>query len=211
MAEILQLATSGCFRANCYLVRSQDEAALIDPTADPDQVAAVLAEHGLHLKYVLLTHAHYDHLMTLYDPAAFAGLPVHLHAADAPALLDVRALVANLFGMRTPPPQREVQTLADGDILPLGDTVLTVHHTPGHTPGSVCYGVGDRWLTGDTLFADSIGATRFPGGDGDLLFASLAGILADPPTHIYPGHGGDASFAEVLRYNPYLRSLTQGM
>ena len=211
MAEILRLDVPGCFRANCYLVWSQNEAALIDPTADPDQVAAALAARGLRLKYILLTHAHYDHLMTLYDPAAFADLPVCIHAADAPALGDVRTLVANLFGIRTPPPARAVQTLADGDTLPLGDEVLTVHHTPGHTPGSVCYAVGDRWLTGDTLFADSIGATRFPGGDGDLLFASLACVLADPPAHIYPGHGADAPMAEVLRYNPYLRSLTQGM
>ena len=211
MAEILQLDASGGFRANCYLVWSQDEAALIDPTADPDQVAAALAARGLRLRYILLTHAHYDHLMTLYDASAFADLPVYIHAADAPALGDVRALVADLFGVRIPLPPREVQTLSDGDTLPLGDEEITVYHTPGHTPGSVCYGSGDRWLTGDTLFADSIGATRFPGGDSDLLFSSLARILIAPPAHIYPGHGGDAPMAEVLRYNPYLRSLTQGM
>lgn len=211
MGEILPLVYLSGYRANCYLVWSGDEAALVDPTAPPDAVATVLAAHGLRLKYLLLTHAHYDHLITLYDPTAFADLPVYIHAADASALGDAKALVASVFGVKAPMPSREIVTLADGDKLPLGDAVLTVHHTPGHTPGSVCYGFGERWLTGDTLFADSVGATRFPGGNGETLGSSLRRILADPPAYIYPGHGAHAAMETVRCANPYLRLITQGM
>lgn len=211
MKQILPLVYLSGYRANCYLVWSQGEAALVDPTASPEVVAAALAEHDLHLKYLLLTHAHYDHVISLYDADFFADVPVCVHAADLPALTDPRLLVSNVFGVRTTPPQRKLMALSDGDTLTLGDTVLTVHHTPGHTPGSVCYGLGDRWLTGDTLFADSIGATRFPGGDGEQIGDSLRRLLAAPPAHIYPGHGEDAPMEQVLRQNPYIKLITQGM
>ena len=102
MEQIRPLTYLSGYRANCYLVWSQGEAALVDPTASPNEVAQVLSECGLRLKYLLLTHAHYDHLITLYDPTAFSELPVYIHAADAPALGDVDALVANVFGVRTP-------------------------------------------------------------------------------------------------------------
>ena len=92
MEQILPLLYQHGYRANCYLVWSGSEAALVDPTVPYERVESVLAEHGLRLKYLLLTHAHYDHLITLYDPEAFPGLPVHIHAADAPALSDPRAM-----------------------------------------------------------------------------------------------------------------------
>lgn len=203
--QIVKLPSRSVYLGNCYLLVSGTSAALVDPTAETSDVKRALNEYGATLTAMLLTHAHYDHLSALYDADYVSDIPLYVHEADKPALASAKMLVAPVFGRHTPPPAHQTISVSDGDTIPLGSDTIRVWHTPGHTPGAVCYSVGDRMLTGDTLFLDSIGATRFPGGDEAAIYASLAKIKHLAPAHIYPGHGPDADFAVVCADNPFLR------
>ncbi len=192
----------GPLPTNCYLVgEAGGEAAVVDPGEEPDRILAELARHNLSLRYILLTHGHPDHIGAVARVREVTGAPVLAHAAEEPVL----ALGLDIFGRPMPRVAPE-RWLADGEELPLGPGKVRVIHTPGHTPGGVCYLLGDDLFSGDTLFAGSVGRTDLPGGSQtDLLYSIWKKILVLPGTvRVHPGHGPSTALEEERDSNPFL-------
>jgi len=168
--------TLGKFGTNCYLVACPrtKEAALVDAPAD---VEAIEAEaKGLKVKFILMTHNHWDHTQALPAAKVALGVPVAAHPEDAVRL-----------GVSLDAP------LAHGHRIELGDVSLEVIHTPGHTPGSLCYRYGRHLFVGDTLFPGGPGKTETPAALATILSSIKDRILLlSDDTAIYPGHGPDA-------------------
>jgi hydroxyacylglutathione hydrolase len=200
----------GLLESNCYLVYDTDggEAVIVDPgMLDPRPLLREIAGRDLHVRYILNTHGHFDHVAG----NGLLGLPeaeLGIHPADR------RLLLAGGGGMQfgitlSPSPEPDLD-LVEGVVLTLGGAGLTVLHTPGHTPGCVCLYLPDdaTLLTGDTLFAGSVGRTDLPGGDQRELQISLARLLQLPAkTRIYPGHGPATTLDVEKRRNPWLKGL----
>ena len=155
----IQTLTLGPLATNCYLVRAEESsrAVIIDPAANSKRLLAALEEQGLTLEAILLTHAHFDHILGL---PALGNVPIYVHELDAPAMTDA---VRNCAEDRLPAVPA-THLVHEGDVLHLAGMTFTVMHTPGHTPGGVCYQCGDDLFTGDTLFAPGYGRTDLPGG-----------------------------------------------
>lgn len=199
--EILTL-TPVSFESNSYLLCEGGEAILVDAGADPKKVDEVLARKGLTLRAIVLTHGHFDHVLSVDLLREKHGAPVLIHEEDAELLGDgEKNAFATFFGRaRTWHPAD--RTLREGDTVTLGDKTLTVLHTPGHTRGSIClYGDGIL-LSGDTLFASGFGRYDLFGGDENALKASLARLASLPAdTVIYPGHGGASTLENALFFS----------
>jgi glyoxylase-like metal-dependent hydrolase (beta-lactamase superfamily II) len=201
----------GPLACNCTIVadRAAGEAIVVDGGGDPEAILARLAALGVRARYFVHTHAHFDHigaLGELRDRAGGAGL---LHAADH-ALYARQPELARLFGI---PPIRVVALdgdLADGDRVAAGNATLEVLHTPGHTPGSVSFALetGERTmlLTGDTLFAGSVGRTDIGGTTLEELVGSIRRKLLVFPDDavVVPGHGRATTIGAERRTNPFL-------
>ena len=201
--EIKMIRESGT-SANSYLIVSGNEAALVDPSAPVNDVKKLLAD-GITLRYILLTHVHFDHVLTLEETRIAFCAPLLVGAGDADALSDPkRSLFLPFFGERkTFDPADRV--LSDGDLIELGSGSLRVVSTPGHTPGSVCYLADTFIVTGDTLFARAIGRTDFPGGDFREMNVSLEKLKElDGSLTVYPGHEGPDVLDNVIKFNPYM-------
>ncbi len=198
----------GPMETNCYLLIEEKtgEAALIDcPCVSPELDAFVNDPEVKKLKYLLLTHGHYDHILGLPHMKDKTGAAILIHQADAFYLKNPKYSLAVFAGLE----QTELEpdrTLTDGDTLPLGTLEIHVIHTPGHTPGGVCYQVEDVMFTGDTLFCGTIGATHFPGGNETAFIQSVQRLAALPGDYnIYPGHDAVTTLARERAANPYCR------
>ena len=184
-----------------YLVwdEAAKDAALIDPAWQPEKLADVVKREGVKPACVLLTHGHPDHVNAVRYFTAGAALPVYLHEADHCMLEEAPT------GLRS---------MADGDVLKAGPLEFKVMHTPGHTPGSVCYAIGDALFTGDTLFIGGCGRVDLPGSSAEDLYDSFVKLAALPDAAaVYPGHSynGDTSTIGVQKeYNFYLKLARQG-
>ncbi len=200
----------GAMRVNCLLLRDKatDIGAVVDPADDADKILRQCQAEGIKIKYILLTHAHFDHMLALEELRKATGAPLALHKYDAESLLDPnRTYMAQFAGITEPPLAAEI-LLDDGDILELGQTKLEVLHTPGHTVGSVCYKSGDTIITGDTLFGGSIGRCDLYGGDEQTIMQSLKRLCQlDGDYTLYPGHGPITTLSHEREYNIYLKHL----
>lgn len=204
------------FGENTYVIWDATtlEAAVVDPgmadDLEADTLVSFCKDRKLKLKYILLTHGHVDHIFGVEAIESFApGVPLTGHKADAPQLA-MRRQQATMFRLKAQlQPLAFDLTVADGDKLYLGKEEIDVIATPGHSPGGVCYYVpSSRFvLTGDTLFAGSVGRTDLPGGNGSILIHSILNKLANLPseTVVYPGHGPSTTIARELATNPFLR------
>jgi hydroxyacylglutathione hydrolase len=198
----------GPLGTNCYLVWDAPggKALLVDCAGAPRQILHPVQERGLHLALVVLTHGHMDHTERLDELVQRTGAQVALHELDAPLLRDPMLSGAALFGY----PHADAtpdRLLREGDVVSLADTglSLTVLHTPGHTPGSICLAGEGVLFSGDTLFAGSIGRMDLPGGDEAEMTASLRRLAELPEaTTVYPGHEPATTIGEEKRHNPWL-------
>lgn len=192
----------GAFGANCYLLLSRDgQAAVVDPSPNADHILQALSEEGARAAVILLTHGHFDHILSLDTLRRESGIAARIHEGDLFMPSDARRNAFELFFGRPRTWQMPDGTFAEGEVLPIGCESVTVLHTPGHTPGSVCFSLngGQDLLTGDTLFDGSYGRFDLPGGDGQILSRSLHRLAALPQdTLIYPGHGDSARLGDVL-------------
>ena len=201
---IVRCLPVGQLQANCYIVWDETRCAMvIDPGDESGRILRLLREESLELTAILLTHAHVDHMMGVRGLQAATNAPLWLHAADAPALNDSEKSLTNWFD-----PTYTLtadRLLADGDELMVGNEVLTVIHTPGHTPGSCCYRCGDLLFTGDTLFAGTVGRTDFPGGSFSVLKQSLQRLASLPDDcRILAGHEGESTLGCEKKTNPFM-------
>ena len=192
--------------ANCYLLTDDRETAavIVDPSVSYRELLAARGRPLPPLTAVLLTHAHYDHMIAIEEWRGLA--PLALHRADAPALGNPVLNVYRMFGVQENGTSPAERLLEEGDVITVGAETLTVLHTPGHTPGSVCYRAKDLLLSGDTLFAGTIGRTDLPGGQEDAMRHSLGRLFAlDGQIALYPGHGPQTTVEREKKYNPYVQ------
>ena len=181
------------------------EAAVVDAGFEPEAVIEVVRRQGLEVRLLLNTHAHYDHVAGMREVQEAVGGDYWLHPADRP-LLDRLSEQGAAFGF---PPARAPETvrdLADGQRIPIGGESVEVLHTPGHSPGGVCFLSGDSLWAGDTLFAGSIGRTDLPGGSFAQLERSIHTRLfrLGDGVRVYPGHGPATTIGRERLDNPFV-------
>lgn len=197
----------GTFATNCYVIAcgKTGKAAIVDPGQPDPWIRSVVTEQGLQVEWILLTHGHVDHIGGVAWVQEWSGASMLCHPADRPHLQRPELNGSAWWGDPLPPlqPDRE---LVDGEELVLGELRLRVIHTPGHTPGGVCFYTPGHLLAGDTLFAGSIGRTDLPGGDTQALVHSIREQLFNLPgeTVVYPGHGPTTTIADEREYNPFV-------
>ena len=199
----------GLIQTNCYVVGCKEtkEGAIIDPGGHPERILAEVERQGLTIRYVLDTHAHFDHTDANGAIVVATGATLALHPGDLP-LLEASG-GATFFGMQaeiSPPPDLE---LADGDELAVGNLHFRVLHTPGHTPGHVCFYEAAEGVLfdGDVLFYRGVGRTDLPGGSWPQLMDSIQRVLFALPdeTVVYSGHGQATTIGQEKQLNPWLR------
>jgi glyoxylase-like metal-dependent hydrolase (beta-lactamase superfamily II) len=174
---------------------SETRCIVIDPGYEASEILAFLETKGLSLEAVLLTHGHFDHVGAVRDLVALTDCPVYLHPAET-----------TMPPQMTAGPLYYTHSLAHGQTLTLAGLTVGVLHTPGHTPGCVCFQIDTLLFTGDTLFAGSCGRTDLPGGDWATIHASLSQLKEIPGDYrVFPGHGEDTMLSREKRCNPYLR------
>lgn len=201
----------GDFQTNCYVVRTDEsarECLVIDTGLDSRDMIAFLTQHGLTPKAVVLTHGHVDHIAGLAAMRSrFPELRVYIHRLDGPMLTDSQANLSEMAMLPFETAPAEV-LLEDGDTVEEAGIVLKVLHTPGHTPGGICLCAATEGVVfaGDTLFADGVGRTDFPGGDWDQLLDGIRTKLLVLPerTAVYPGHGMRTTIGREKASNPFL-------
>ena len=196
----VKLLRVGPIGTNCYILEDDQTnlAAVIDPGDEPELIQEALEKEGVEVRYLLLTHGHYDH--TTAVPALHRVYPqadIYLHQADA-----------NGAGSTLFPLAGEVDDLKlydEGDVIRLGDHEIQVLHTPGHSPGSVTLKVEDVLFTGDTLFAGSCGRTDLRGGSYEQIMQSLKRLgELKGDFHVCPGHEATSTLERERRSNPFL-------
>lgn len=203
----------GMLECNCTILGSEQtrEAIVIDPGDDVAKVVARLERHGLEPKYIIATHGHIDHVGGFKALKEATSAPVYLHEGDL-FLYEALPMQARMLGV-APPEMTEIDAhLGEGDELGIGEIKLKVHHTPGHTPGSICFhapGDDARLFAGDTLFFGSIGRTDLWGGSFEQIMDSLQRKLMTLPeeTVVIPGHGPATTIGREKSFNPFLRNL----
>jgi hydroxyacylglutathione hydrolase len=195
----------GPLATNCWILKSGEELAIVDPGGDAPDIVAKAQELGGKVKYVINTHGHIDHVAANREVLDSLGGELVIHPEDELMLLRPDSAFALMVGLKVEPvvPDR---TVNEGDVLELGDERFKVLHTPGHTPGSICLVGSTLCLSGDTLFLDSIGRTDFPGGSDAEMKASLQRLrlTLDKELELLPGHNEPGSFARALLVNPFL-------
>ena len=192
---------------NCWLCYDEASryAVLVDPPRQADDVDAVLKAQDLRLHLILLTHGHFDHIFGVDALRDRYGVPAAIHEADADMLGDSMKNASMLFFGERHIYRPADRLLRDGDEITVGASTIRVMHTPGHSPGSVCYCMGKDCITGDTLFRESIGRTDLPGGDWPTMRETLNRLSEWPGNvRIYPGHGDPSDMAYEKKHNPYL-------
>ena len=196
--EIYNLYPSS-FGANCYIIVSGSHAAVIDPSASTDGIMDFLQKKSATLDCIILTHGHFDHMLSADTLRARSGAPLCIHESDADFLLDGDKNAFKTFFGRDRVFSRAEKTLKHGDKISIGSESLTVLKTPGHTNGCICL-LGDGILiTGDTLFAESIGRCDLYSGDVRKMRESLKFLRTlDPTLKIYPGHGEESTLGHAL-------------
>ena len=199
------------YGSNCWLIiEDGGEMALVDPSPDAEVIAARMASRGFDIKklrYILLTHGHFDHIGGADGLRDISSAPLCVHSADADCLTTDANEYMYFFreSLRLRPAER---LLSDGDVLPLGEKSIKVIHTPGHTKGSVCYVTEDAVYSGDTLFDCSIGRTDLTGGSLGELRDSLKELCQlDGSLKLYPGHGSLSTMEKQFEFNPYLKGM----
>ena len=163
--------------------------AVIDPSERAERIIDFAKERGLAIKQILLTHGHFDHMLSLDELREKTGAPLAMHKDDAECLSDPHKSAFDLVGgdAEFAPPERE---LADGSVVELGTHKIKVLHTPGHTKGSCCFAVGDCLFTGDTLFVGGYGRCDLYGGNYTEMRRSLDRLASlETDYKIFPGHG----------------------
>lgn len=198
----------GPLGVNCFILGCEEtgQGVVIDAGGDARDIIAVVERRGLSIAHIINTHGHFDHIGANRALKERFGANLMIHAADIP-LLGRAADIAKAYGIpgeNSPPPDT---CLEDGMEISFGRLAMTVLHTPGHSPGGCCFYLEaeQKIITGDTLFADSIGRTDLPGGSHEQLLDSVRAKLFTLPDNVvaYPGHGPETTIGHEKRHNPY--------
>ncbi len=203
----LQAFSDNPYATNCWLLAAEgrEDAVVIDPGFFPDRVLELLRAADKRPVAVLATHGHYDHVGAASEVCG-TDIPLYIHKDDELALSDPEAWGAGYPLPRVRP--NEVRTLSDGDLVEAPGLTFEVLHTPGHTPGSVCFRLPELVFTGDLVFRGSIGRSDFPNSSPEAMVASLRRFLELPDDmDVYPGHNETTTVARERATNPFLLQL----
>ena len=200
------------FQVLTYIVACPQnrDAVIIDPAGDEDKLLALIETERLRIKYILNTHGHADHVLGNSKMKNFLKVPVCMHEADDRFFNDPAVREKSSQELGLPPSDPADIKLKDGDILEVGSLNIEVIHTPGHTPGSVCFLVGKNLFTGDTLFVGAAGRTDLIGGSLNTLIKSIKEklIVLSKQTLVWPGHDyGESPTSTIgreMEENPYI-------
>lgn len=200
----VQVLEGGLLSSKSYIIEDSNEAALIDAGVHYKNILGILKERELSLKYIILTHAHVDHIFYMNELHEATGASVVIHAEDAPIISDARLSGFLMMGFDKKMNKPDI-LVQDEDSLKIGQTELKFIHTPGHTPGSMCILIQDSLFSGDTLFWQSVGRTDLGAGDMKQLEKSLKRLMELPDSLIvYPGHGQSTDIGFERENNPFL-------
>ena len=201
---IIKTIPNGILQANTYVLIDEEtkEAAIIDSGGEFEIINDALEKYGAKLKYILHTHAHFDHVMGEKEAQERTGLPVYVHEDDKILLENLKRQAA-FFRIGEAEAPENIKTFDENTVFKLGNQEIKVIHTPGHTPGSVCFLVGDALISGDTLFYGSIGRTDFEGGSFAQISDSIQNKLfkLDENITVYPGHDAQTTIGYEKKYN----------
>jgi glyoxylase-like metal-dependent hydrolase (beta-lactamase superfamily II) len=210
---IVESQAVGPFFKNGFVVGCEEtrEAVLIDPGDEVQSLLDYAQRNGLKIRHILLTHAHVDHVTGVAAAKRALKVPIYLHRDDL-FLYDHAVESGAMFGLRVEPQPPIDVFYAPGQVITFGNYEVRAFHTPGHCPGGVCLQIGRKGETGkelfvgDTLFAGSIGRTDLPGGDYDVLMASIRKVLFPfgDEARVHPGHGPSTTIGDERRTNPFL-------
>ncbi len=196
----------GPLQENSYVVACEEkkEAIIIDPGAEADRIYRVVTFHGFTLKYVMNTHGHIDHIGGVAGIIEKTGAPFLIHEDDMYLIDGIENDPLQAFIQVDAPPTPD-SFLSDKDRITVGNLEFEVIHTPGHSPGSVCFLVENVLFSGDTLFSNSIGRADLPGGDHEQLLTSIREKLLplDDNVRVYSGHGPVTTIGNERRFNPF--------
>jgi glyoxylase-like metal-dependent hydrolase (beta-lactamase superfamily II) len=210
---LVETFAAGPLQCNCSVIACADtkQAVVVDPGGETERIAEIVAHYDLTVGSIIHTHAHVDHIYCTHDVKRVHGGDICLHRADTFLYdgFDQQCMTLRLPRRARSPVDRFVE---HGDKIGMGNHGLDVIHTPGHTPGSICFEVTDGSRTivfaGDTLFRRSVGRTDLPGGDARTLQRSIREQLytRDPHAVVVPGHGPSTTLGEEARSNPFVRA-----
>jgi len=197
----------GPLQVNCFILADEKtkEAVIIDPGDDAPEILKIIRDKGFKVKYLVITHGHFDHVGANKALKDATGAELLIHEGDAPVMASA-SLQSRAFGINTPSSPRADRFVKHGDIITAGEVSLKVLHTPGHSPGGISLLEQGMVFTGDSLFAGSIGRTDLPGGDLATLLRSIkTNLMALPDdTKVFCGHGPATTIGEERRENPFL-------
>ncbi len=198
----------GNLGTNCYIAFSETQrrAAVIDPGGSCEQILAVLHDQKLTVDCIIDTHGHADHVLANLALKKATGAPILIHEDDAGMLVNAQSNLSAWIGGGVSCGPADKQ-LKEGDKIAVGDFELTVLHTPGHTLGGICLLAGNVLFSGDTLFAESIGRTDFPGGSYQSLIRSVQQklMILDDAVRVLPGHGPETTIGWERQHNPFIQ------
>lgn len=197
---IVKIIIAGIYEENCYIVmdESTKEAVVLDPGGSEEKLERELLSLGAKVKYILLTHGHFDHVGAVDYLVEKFNAPVYVNKLDEEYMEQDRTVFGSV--------KKVDGYLNDGDVLDFADTTIKVIYTPGHTKGGVCLLIDDKLFTGDTLFQGSIGRSDFIGGSFAELINSIKTklLVLDKNTEVYPGHGPMSTIGYEYNNNPFL-------
>ncbi len=202
---LVKTVAVGPLEVNCHIIGDEKsgKAMVVDPGGDTEAIMDVITRNNLSVEYIICTHGHFDHIGAVGAVKGRTGAKMLLHT-DELELYTSAPGQAQYFGLNIEKQPAPDQFVADGDVIKVGDLSFRVMHSPGHSPGGISlYGEGLA-LTGDTLFAGSIGRTDLPGSDGGLIGKSLGRLATLPDdTKVLCGHGPSSTIGEEKRHNPF--------
>ena len=202
----------GNFAVFCYLIGDEEtqEGLFIDPADDAKKLLSEAKSQGINkINYIVNTHSHVDHIMGNAEMVKKTGAKIIIHQEDASALVRTSTDLLEMFGAAASPPA-DIQ-VKDGEIIQVGNVILKVLHTPGHSPGGMSLHLDGMVFTGDTLFVGSVGRTDFPGSSWDVLENSIRKKLYVLPgeTVVFPGHNYGSTPTSTIQYerrhNPFVK------
>lgn len=198
---------NGPFQENCYIAQDDltGKGIFIDPGAEPERLMQIAKKRGVEIVAIYNTHGHIDHAGGVQPIKDALGIPFAIHPEDD-FLLKMLPDQARMFGLEAVTIPVVDTQLAHGDTFSVGELTASVIHTPGHSPGGVCFLFGDTVFVGDTLFAGSVGRTDLPGGSTKALIESIHTRLLtlSDKVRVFSGHGPETSIGNERRRNPFL-------
>lgn len=201
--------TVGPISTDCYVLWDTDtrKAAIIDPGGDRDAIVKIAASNNLDVEWILLTHGHFDHCFYAGDLTEYYQAKIGMHELDVPQLSENLEIAAMYYDLSEYIAFAPTDLLNGSTSIMLGDSQIDIIHTPGHSPGGLCFLTSLGVFCGDTIFASSIGRTDFPGGSYSQIMDSIHNriLTLGDATRLYPGHGPATTVGAERRSNPFLQ------